>query len=77
MRIGVPKETKNHEYRVGLVPSSVAELANAGHEIIVETASGSGTDFSDKDYAESGARIVGTAAEVFAQADMIIKVKEP
>ncbi|TKD50516.1 alanine dehydrogenase [Sphingomonas baiyangensis] len=77
MRIGVPKEIKNHEYRVGLTPPSVAELVAAGHEVVVETKAGGGIDFEDSDYVEAGARIVGTAAEVFAQADMIVKVKEP
>ncbi|NNM75695.1 alanine dehydrogenase [Sphingomonas sp. ID1715] len=77
MRVGVPKEIKNHEYRVGLTPPSVAELVAAGHEVIVETKAGSGIDFDDSDYVEAGARIVGTAAEVFAQSDMIVKVKEP
>jgi len=77
MRIGVPKETKNHEYRVGLTPASVAELVAAGHELIVETRAGAGIDFEDGDYVEAGARIVGTPGEVFAAADMIVKVKEP
>jgi len=77
MRVGVPKEIKVHEYRVGLTPASVAELTAAGHEVIVETNAGGGIDFSDQDYVEAGARIAPTAAEVFAQADMIVKVKEP
>jgi len=77
MRIGVPKEIKNHEYRVGLTPPSVAELVAAGHEVVVETRAGMGIDFEDQDYIDAGARILGTAAEVFAGADMIVKVKEP
>ena len=77
MRIGVPKEIKNHEYRVGLTPPSVAELVAAGHEVVVETQAGGGIDFEDQDYVAAGARIVATAAEVFAQSDMIVKVKEP
>jgi alanine dehydrogenase len=77
MRVGVPKEIKNHEYRVGLTPPSVAELVAAGHEVIVETKAGAGIDFEDADYQAVGARIVGTPAEVFAQSDMIVKVKEP
>jgi alanine dehydrogenase len=77
MRVGVPKEIKNHEYRVGLTPSSVAELTAAGHEVIVETKAGNGIDFEDRAYTDAGARIVATAAEVFAQSDMIVKVKEP
>jgi alanine dehydrogenase len=77
MRVGIPREIKNHEYRVGLTPSSVAELVAAGHEVIVETRAGCGIDFDDADYIEVGARIVGSATEVFAQSDMIVKVKEP
>jgi len=77
MRIGVPKEIKNHEYRVGLTPPSVAELVSAGHEVVVETNAGAGIDFEDSDYVAAGATILGTAKEVFAAADMIVKVKEP
>jgi alanine dehydrogenase len=77
MRVGVPKEIKNHEYRVGLTPPSVAELVGAGHEVIVETKAGSGIDFDDQDYVDAGARIVPDAKTVFAQSDMIVKVKEP
>ncbi|MBB5687417.1 alanine dehydrogenase [Sphingobium boeckii] len=77
MRVGVPKEIKNHEYRVGLTPPSVSELVAAGHDLIIQAGAGSGIDFSDADYVTAGARIVGTAAEVFAEADMIVKVKEP
>ena len=77
MRVGVPKEIKNHEYRVGLTPASVAELVTAGHEVVVETKAGLGIDFSDQDYLDAGATIAATAAEVFAGADMIVKVKEP
>lgn len=77
MRVGVPKEIKNHEYRVGLTPPLVAELTAAGHEVVVQSNAGMGIDFSDQDYMAAGARIVGTPAEVFAQSDMIVKVKEP
>jgi alanine dehydrogenase len=77
MRIGVPKEIKNHEYRVGLTPSSVSELVAAGHQVIVETKAGNGIDFDDSDYVAVGATIVGAAADVFAGSDMIVKVKEP
>jgi alanine dehydrogenase len=77
MRVGVPKEIKVHEYRVGLVPASVAELTAAGHEVIVETKAGTGIDFSDQDYINVGATIAADAAEVFARSDMIVKVKEP
>ena len=77
MRIAVPKEIKNHEYRVGLTPASVAELTVAGHEVFIQTQAGMGIDFSDKDYQAVGAQIVATAADAFSRADMIVKVKEP
>jgi len=77
MRVGVPKEIKNHEYRVGLTPSLVAELTAHGHDVVVQTNAGSGIDIQDADYIAAGARIVATAADVFAQSDMIVKVKEP
>jgi len=77
MRIGVPKEIKNHEYRVGLTPASIAELVAAGHEAFVETHAGGGIDCPDSAYKKAGATILPTAAEVFAASDMIVKVKEP
>jgi alanine dehydrogenase len=77
MRVGVPKEIKNHEYRVGLTPASVAELTAAGHVVIVQTGAGLGIDFEDEDYRQAGAMIVADAPAVFAGADMIVKVKEP
>jgi alanine dehydrogenase len=77
MRVGVPKEIKVHEYRVGLTPASVAELVAAGHEVFVETKAGTGIDFPDSAYEKVGAKILPTAADVFAQSDMIVKVKEP
>ncbi|MBL8646646.1 MAG: alanine dehydrogenase [Sphingosinicella sp.] len=77
MRVGVPKEIKVHEYRVGMTPASVAELTQAGHEVFVETGAGSGIDFGDDAYTAVGAKILATPQEVFAAADMIVKVKEP
>ena len=77
MIIGVPKEIKNHEYRVGMTPASVRELVAHGHSVFVETNAGSGIGFGDADYAAAGATVLGTAAEVFAKAEMIVKVKEP
>ena len=77
MRVGVPKEIKNHEYRVGLTPASVAELIAAGHEVFVQKDAGVGIDFSDKAYEKVGAAILPTAADVFDKAEMIVKVKEP
>ncbi|WP_345860371.1 alanine dehydrogenase [Shewanella algae] len=77
MIIGVPKEIKNHEYRVGMVPSSVRELTMHGHQVFIETNAGNGIGFTDQDYIDAGASILDTAAEVFAKAEMIVKVKEP
>lgn len=77
MLIGVPKEIKNHEYRVGLTPGSVRELIAHGHKVLVETGAGNGIGMRDEDYAAAGAAIAPTAAQIFAQADLIVKVKEP
>ncbi|QIL21603.1 alanine dehydrogenase [Thermomonas sp. HDW16] len=77
MRVGVPKEIKNNEYRVGLIPSSVLELVHHGHEVIVQKGAGIGAGLSDADYIAAGAKIIDTADEIFASADMIVKVKEP
>lgn len=77
MRIGVPKELKNHEYRVGLTPQSVAELTTLGHQVWVESQAGAAIGFSDADYQAAGAQIAGDAAQVFAEAQLIVKVKEP
>ncbi len=77
MLIGVPKEIKNHEYRVGMTPESVAEAVRHGHEVMVETQAGTGIGALDDAYIQAGAKIVSTAAEVFDRAEMIVKVKEP
>ncbi|MEF9977746.1 MAG: alanine dehydrogenase [Thermomonas sp.] len=77
MRVGVPKEIKNHEYRVGLIPSSVLELVHHGHQVIVQKGAGLGAGLTDEDYVAAGASIIETADEIFASADMIVKVKEP
>ncbi len=77
MLVGCPKEIKVHEYRVGLVPSSVKEYVTHGHKVIMETAAGVGINFSDDDYFAAGAEIRGTAKEIFDEADLIIKVKGP
>jgi len=77
MLIGVPKEIKVHEYRVGMTPSSVREAVVHGHAVIVETRAGAGIGASDDDYRNAGAQVADTAAEVFARADLIVKVKEP
>ena len=77
MRVGCPKEIENHEYRVGLTPGSVREYIAHGHTVIVESGAGAGIGADDGAYQAAGAKIVGTAAEVFTQSDMIVKVKEP
>jgi alanine dehydrogenase len=77
MRIGVPKEIKDNEFRVGLIPSTVEDLRRRGHQVVVETRAGEGAGFADADYVESGAVIVARAPDVFARADLIVKVKEP
>ena len=77
MRIGVPKEIKVHEYRVGLTPASVRELVEAGHEVVVQTGAAAGIGFTDADYQRVGAKIASSAEDVFAQSEMIVKVKEP
>ena len=77
MLIGVPKEIKNHEYRVGLIPASVRELVHHGHKVLVETKAGAGIGFDDAAYQAAGATIAPSAAEIFGKADMIVKVKEP
>jgi alanine dehydrogenase len=77
MKIGVPKEIKNNEYRVGMIPAAVRELTSRGHTVFVETKAGDAIDLSDEIYARAGATILSSAEEVFAQADMIVKVKEP
>jgi len=77
MIIGVPKEIKNHEYRVGLTPRSVKEFINHGHKVLVQTNAGVGIGASDQEYADTGAEIIATGKEVFDKAEMIVKVKEP
>ena len=77
MKVGVPKEIKTHEYRVGLTPAGVRELAIHGHRVTVERDAAAGIGIADHDYRAAGAEVVDTAAEVFATADLIVKVKEP
>ncbi len=77
MLIGCPKEIKPQEFRVGLTPNAAREAVAHGHEVVVEANAGNGAGFSDADYLDAGAKLVDTAAEVFASADMIVKVKEP
>jgi alanine dehydrogenase len=77
MLVGVPKEIKDHEYRVGLIPSAARELVDAGHRVIVEAGAGLGAGLADSDYRAAGAEIVAAADDVFARAELIVKVKEP
>ncbi|MDQ1816927.1 alanine dehydrogenase [Massilia sp. CCM 9210] len=77
MIVGVPKEIKNHEYRVGLTPPSVRELSSRGHQVLVQKNAGAEIGLSDEQYVAAGASIVDDAKEIFARADMIVKVKEP
>jgi alanine dehydrogenase len=77
MRIGVPKEIKNHEYRVGMVPAGVRDLVADGHQVLVQSTAGAGIGVDDAAYVAAGAKIVATAKEVFDTADLVVKVKEP
>ena len=77
MRVGVPKEIKDNEYRVGLIPSTVAALTERGHRVIVESMAGIGAGFTDEDYEKAGAEITVDAADLFERAELIVKVKEP
>jgi alanine dehydrogenase len=77
MLVGSPTETKDNEYRVGLVPSTVRELTSKGHQVIIETEAGIGAGLPNADYEAAGAEIVANADAVFSRAEMIVKVKEP
>ena len=77
MLIGAPKEIKNSEFRVGLTPATVAELTHHGHGVIVEKSAGIGSGLTDDEYRTAGAKIVDTPQEIFARAEMVVKVKEP
>ena len=77
MLIGIPKEIKNDEYRVGLLPVGAEELTRAGHRVLIETGAGAGSGLSDDEYVRHGAEVAATAEEVYGRAEMIVKVKEP
>ena len=77
MIVGVPREIKDHEYRVGMVPAGVYSLTQAGHKVLVQAGAGLGSGILDEDFEKAGAKLVATAKEIFAAADMIVKVKEP
>ena len=77
MVIGVPKEIKDQEYRVGMIPAGVQTLTARGHHILIEQGAGGGAGITDEEYAEVGAELVAAAAEIYARAEMVCKVKEP
>src|ERR1700746_253662 len=77
MLVGAPKEIKDNEYRVGLVPASVRELTAKGHGVVVQTGAGLGAGLTDAEYEAAGAKIVASAEEIFATAELVVKVKEP
>jgi alanine dehydrogenase len=77
MIVGVPKEVKDHETRVGLVPSGVTALCEAGHKVLVQSTAGAGSVLTDEEYIGAGAIVLPTAAEVWRRADLVVKVKEP
>ena len=77
MVIGIPKEIKNNESRVGMTPAGVLELTHKGHSVFVQAGAGVGSGFSDEDYRKVGARILDTIGQVYAMSEMIVKVKEP
>ncbi|MCC3313699.1 alanine dehydrogenase [Nocardia africana] len=77
MKIGIPRETKNHEYRVAITPAGVHELVQGDHEVIVESGAGIGSSFSDEDFKAAGAQILSSADQVWSAADLLLKVKEP
>ncbi|HYO20490.1 MAG TPA: alanine dehydrogenase, partial [Dermatophilaceae bacterium] len=77
MKVGIPREVKNNEFRVAITPSGVHELSRNGHEVYVETDAGVGSSISNEDFVAAGAKILDTAADVWATGDLILKVKEP
>ena len=77
MKVGIPREVKNHEYRVAITPAGVHEMTRHGHEVLIEASAGTGSSISDDDFATAGARIVRTADDVWGEAELVLKVKEP
>ncbi|MEO6088574.1 MAG: alanine dehydrogenase, partial [Umezawaea sp.] len=77
MRIAVPREIKNHEYRVALTPAGAHELTNRGHDVFIEAGAGLGSAITDAEYEAAGAKVLATADEVWAQGELVLKVKEP
>ena len=77
MKVGIPREVKNHEYRVAITPAGVHELSRHGHDVFIETGAGLGSSITDEEFAHAGAKILGSADEVWGTGDLILKVKEP
>src|SRR5438067_12747361 len=77
MKVGIPREVKNHEYRVAITPSGVNELVRHGHQVVIEKEAGTGSSIPDDDFTAAGAQILPTADDVWGSADMVLKVKEP
>src|SRR6266568_4192147 len=77
MKVGVPREVKNHEYRVAITPAGVHELVHGGHQVVIQAGAGEGSAIPDEDFVTAGAKILPTADDVWAEGDMILKVKEP
>src|SRR4051812_15957616 len=77
MKVGIPSEVKNREYRVAVTPAGVHQLVASGHEVLVQAGAGEGSAISDEEYLAAGASVVGAAAEVWGRADLVCKVKEP
>ena len=77
MKVGIPREVKDHEYRVAITPAGVHELRRHGHTVFVEKEAGVGSSIPDQDYISAGAEIIGSAEDVWAEADLVLKVKEP
>src|SRR5947207_4175522 len=75
--VGIPREVKNNEFRVAITPAGVHELVRGGHEVVIERSAGLGSSITDEEYTAAGAHILGTADEVWATADLLLKVKEP
>jgi alanine dehydrogenase len=77
MKVGIPREIKNHEYRVAITPAGVHELVRGGHQVLIEAGAGNGSSIPDEDFVTAGAKILPTADDVWGEGDMILKVKEP
>src|SRR5438094_4738508 len=77
VKVGIPREVKNHEYRVAITPAGVHEFTRFGHDVVIESGAGNGSSILDGEFVAAGARILGTADEVWGEADLILKVKEP